>query len=68
VTQRLSASFNDFMAKYHPLSLSSFQLDTKVVTATIARNRAGAPLDETKRVEGIVRDVHDQLVAPAYGA
>lgn len=66
VTEELTAKFNDFVSQYRPLTLASYQLDTKVITATVARNRAGAQLDEADRVERIVREVHDNLVAAAF--
>jgi hypothetical protein len=66
VTEELTARFNDFMSRYRPLTLASYQLDTKVITATVARNRAGAQLDEADRIERIVRGVHDNLVAAAF--
>jgi aspartokinase len=62
VTAEIAARFNDFMQQFHPLSLASYQIDTKVVTATIARNRAGRQLDEVNRVEAIVRELHETLV------
>lgn len=67
LTEELAARFNDFMSQYRPLSLASFQIDMKVVTATVARNRAGTQLDETNRIERIVRAVHDELVASPLG-
>ncbi len=62
ITEQLSARFNRFMNEFEPLTLSNFQVDTKVVTATIARNRAGDQLEETRRVEVIIRRIHDELV------
>jgi aspartokinase len=62
VTADLAAQFNDFMQRFHPLTLASYQVETKVVTATIARNRAGRQLDEVNRVEAIVRELHETLV------
>jgi hypothetical protein len=62
VTAEIAAQFNEFMQRFHPLSLASYQVDTKVVTATIARNRAGRQLDEVNRVEAIVRELHETLV------
>lgn len=64
VTKELVVAFNAFMSKHQPLSLASYQIDAKVVTATIARNRAGAQLEETERVERLVRDLHEELIAP----
>ncbi|MFZ1863817.1 MAG: hypothetical protein WAU39_06305 [Polyangiales bacterium] len=66
LTEELTAKFNDFMSAYRPLTLASYQMDAKVVTATVPRNRAGTQLDETNRVERIVRELHDQLVASAF--
>lgn len=65
LTEELTAQFNEFMSAYHPLTLASYQMGVKVVSATVARNRAGGQLDETNRVERIVRKVHDKLVASA---
>lgn len=65
LTEHLTSEFNQFMSKYHPLTLASYQIDAKVVTATVARNRAGVQLEEAHRIERIVRDLHDQLVASA---
>jgi aspartokinase len=65
LTEELTSKFNAFMSNYRPLTLASYQIDTKVVTATVARNRAGAQLDETNRIERIVRELHDRLVASA---
>jgi aspartokinase len=62
VTPSLCASFNQFMMAYHPYTLASYQADAKVVTATIARNRAGLQLSEANRVEEIVRQLHQELV------
>jgi len=66
LTEELTAKFNHFMSAYRPLTLASYQMDAKVVTATVSRNRAGAQLDETNRVERIVRELHEQLVASAF--
>jgi len=68
VTEELTSEFNQFMSRYRPLTLASYQLDTKVITATVARNRASVQLDEADRVERIVREVHDGLVAPGLRA
>ena len=62
VTEQLSSKFNRFMYDFEPLTLSTYQLDTKVVTATVARNRAGDQLDEMERVEELVRRIHDAFV------
>jgi len=62
VTTDLASGFNAFMERYNPLSLTGHHLDAKVVTATIARNRAGRQLDEINRVEAIVRELHEALV------
>jgi aspartokinase len=63
LTEELTARFNVFMSRYRPLTLASYQIDAKVVTATVARNRAGGQLDETNRIEAIVRELHSELVA-----
>jgi aspartokinase len=62
VTMDLAAGFNAFMQRYNPLSLTGHHAGGKVVTATIARNRAGRQLDEITRVEAIVRELHEALV------
>lgn len=64
VTKELAAAFNEFMSKHQPLSLASYQVDAKVVTATISRNRAGDQLEEIERVEHLVRELHEELIAP----
>lgn len=64
VTEELAARFNEFMHAFEPLTLATYQLDTKVLTATVVRNRAGAQLDETQRIESIVQRVHDEFVVP----
>ncbi len=62
VTEDLSATFNEFMRQFGALTLSTFQIGTKVVTSTVPRNRAGDQKRETKRIEGIVQKIHDELV------
>lgn len=62
VTEKLSADFNQFMQAFEPLTLATFQVDTKVVTATIARNRAGNREEELQRVESIIRQIHDRVI------
>jgi hypothetical protein len=62
VTEELASTFNQFMNTFEPLTLASYQIGTKVLTATVVRNRAGAQLDEMQRIEAIVRRVHDELV------
>lgn len=62
VTEELTAEFNRFMYKFEPLTLSTYQVDTKVVTATVARNRAGDQLVETQRIEKLVRQIHDEMI------
>lgn len=62
VSESLCAAFNEFMAVYNAYTLASYQAGTKVVTATIARNRAGLQLDEFNRVEAIIKQLHEELV------
>lgn len=62
VTEDLASRFNQFMQRYEPLTLATYQIGTKVLTATVVRNRAGAQLDETERVETIVQQLHNELV------
>lgn len=62
VNESLCAKFNEFMTTHNASTLASYQAGTKVATATIARNRAGLQLDEAKRVEAIVRELHEELV------
>jgi len=64
VTEDLASQFNQFMADCEPLTLATYQLDTRVLTATVVRNRAGGPLEENERIEAIVQRIHDQLVVP----
>lgn len=64
VTEDLASRFNQFMQRFEPLTLATFQIGTKVLTATVVRNRAGAQLDETERVETIVQQLHNELVVP----
>ncbi len=64
ITEDLASEFNRFMSKHEPLTLAAYQVETRVLTATVARNRAGAQLTETKRIETIVRQIHNQLIVP----
>jgi aspartokinase len=64
VTEDLASKFNDFMTECEPLTLATYQIGTKVLTATVARNRAGAQLDEMQRIEQIVQRIHDEFVVP----
>lgn len=64
ITKELGSVFNGFMDGYEPLTLATYQIGTKVLTATIARNRAGTQLDEMQRIEGIVRRIHNEIIAP----
>lgn len=66
VTEELAARFNEFMKGFQPLTLATFQLGTKVATATVVRNRAGAQLDEMDRIEGIVRRIHDEMILTTF--
>lgn len=65
INEQLAARFNDFMNEFEPLTLAAYQIGTKVLTATVARNRAGAQLDEMQRIEQIVRRIHDELIVPS---
>ena len=67
VSEELAAAFNQFMAEFEPLTLAAYQIGTKVLTATIARNRAGEQRDEMERVQRIVQRIHDELVVPTLG-
>lgn len=62
VTEELAERFNTFMSQYEPLTLATYQLGTKVLTATIVRNRAGDQLEEMQRVERITQSIHNELV------
>ena len=64
INEQLAAEFNDFMLEYEPLTLSSYQLGTRVLTATVARNRACEVLQETGRIEQIIKQLHRQLLLP----
>ena len=64
VTEELAATFNQFMGEFEALTLANYQIGTKVLTATVVRNRAGAQLDEMQRIEQIVKRIHDELVVP----
>lgn len=64
ITEELSATFNEFMLDFEPLTLSTYQIGTKVVTATVARNRAGGRLGEAARIGGITQRIHDELLSP----
>lgn len=64
VTEDLAMQFNRFIYEFEPLTSATYQIGTKVLTATVVRNRAGAQLDETQRIEAIVRRMHDELVVP----
>ena len=66
ITEDLSAEFNEFLRPEEPLTLSGFQVGTKVLTASIARNRAGSQEDESQRVEAIARRIHAQLIAARH--
>lgn len=68
ITEELSAQFNQFMSRFEPLSLSTFQVGSHALTSTVARNRAGSPEDEINRVENIVIELHDELVCVGEGA
>ncbi len=63
IDEALAAKFNTFMSGYEPLTLSTYQLGTRVLTATVARNRASEHIRETDRVEDIVKCLHDELIA-----
>lgn len=64
VTEELAAEFNRFVGQYDPLSLAAYQLNTKVVTATIARNRTVPTETEVARISGVVLQLHDHFVVP----
>lgn len=64
VTEGLATTFNQFMKEFEPLTFAAYQIGTKVLTATIVRNRAGAQLDEMQRIERVVQRIHDELVVP----
>ncbi len=64
ITEELAAIFNQFMGEFEALTLANYQIGTKVLTATVVRNRAGAQLDEMQRIEEIVKRIHDELVVP----
>lgn len=64
VTEELAAQFNDFMGRYEPLSSAAYQLNTKVVTATIARNRAVDGKLELQRISEILLELHNRFVVP----
>lgn len=64
VTEELALTFNEFMSEFEILTLANYQIGTKVLTATVVRNRAGAQLDEMQRIERIVRRIHDEMVVP----
>ena len=64
VTETLAEHFNRFMNEFAPLTLAAYQLGTRVLTATVVRNRAGAQRDETRRIEKIVQRIHDEMVVP----
>ena len=66
VTESLADQFNQFMSDYEPLSLATYELNTRVLTATVARNRVGFPKEEAQRIEAIVTKLHDTLVAPGH--
>lgn len=62
ISEELVSQFNSFMSWHEPLSLSTFQVGSNVLTATISRNRAGLQDAEIKRVEKIILELHDQLI------
>lgn len=64
VTEELANRFNLFMQVFEPLTYPAYQIGTKVLTATVVRNRAGGQLDEMQRIERIIRRIHDELVVP----
>lgn len=66
VTEELASGFNQFMRDFDPLTFAAYQIGTKVLTATVVRNRAGDQLDEMERIERIVRRIHDELVVPTF--
>ena len=66
ISEQLVNEFNQFMSWYEPLSLSTFQVGSNVLTATIARNRAGDQDEEVKRVEEIILELHDQLICQKF--
>ena len=49
VTEELALTFNQFMREFEPLTLAAYQVGTKVLTATVARNRAGSQLVTRRR-------------------
>lgn len=65
VTEALAEEFNHFIGQYDPLSLAAFQLNTKVVTTTLARNRALDPAIENERISKIALHLHNRFVVPA---
>ncbi len=64
VTEDLADSFNAFMREFEPLTLATFQIVIKALTATVVRNRAGAHSDEMERIESLVQRIHNELIAP----
>lgn len=66
VTDQLASEFNEFIRKFDPLTFAAYQIGIKVLTTTVARNRAGDQLDEMERVEQIVRRIHNELVVPTF--
>lgn len=66
VTEELASQFNEFIKEFDPLTCAAFQIGTRVLTTTVARNRAGDQLDEMERVEQIVCRIHNELVVPTF--
>ena len=64
IDEALAAKFNQFMTEHEPLTLSTYQLGTRVLTATVARNRANEHAQENERMETLVKHLHDELVLP----
>jgi aspartokinase len=67
VTEELAKQFNDFMLEFDPLTLATFQIGTKALTATVSRNRAGTQEEEMQRIEGLVQRIHNELIATNQG-
>ncbi len=57
-----SIRFNEFVYQWSPLTASSYQVGARVLTATIGRNSFSESQNELRRIEKIVRQMHDHLI------
>ncbi|MEZ6095246.1 MAG: hypothetical protein R3C03_13615 [Pirellulaceae bacterium] len=64
ISGEMAAQFNLVIRPYMPLSLAAYQWKTKVVTATVARNRTLSNEIEFERIREVFQVLHNDLVVP----